>query len=117
MTDRTNRFVIYEPTMLVALDLEQCLRDHDPQAEIVVAPTLALALATMAEGSVTFAILHAAADQLAATEVPVLLIGDSAEVNPGGRPVLLRPFSASDVASVLRRLGVRGGERHDMMPV
>ena len=106
MSTGTHRFVIYEPTSLVALDLEWCLRDHDPAAVIVLARTLADALRVIAEGAVTLAILHAGADQVGDTGVPTLLIGDAAEECPGPLPVLRRPFSAEDVAAALTRLGV-----------
>ena len=106
MMTGTHRFVIYEPTTLVALDLEWCLRDHDPAAVIVLAPTLADALRVIAEGAVRLAILHAAADQFGAAAVPLLLIGDAAEERPGPWPVLRRPFSAEDVTAALTRLGV-----------
>lgn len=106
MTIRVNRYVIHEPTMLVALDLEWCLRDHDPGADIVLAATLAEALRVIAEGAVTLAILHAGADQVGAAGAPLLLIGDTAEDRPGPWPVLRRPFSADDVAAALNRLRV-----------
>lgn len=106
MTTGTYRFVIYEPTAVVALDLEWCLRDHDPAAGIVLAPTLADALRMVAEGAAALAILHAGADQVGAAAVPLLLIGDAAEERPGPWPVLCRPFSADDVAAALSRLGL-----------
>ena len=104
MSTEPHRFVIYEPTTLVALDLEWCLRDHDPGARIVLAATLADALRTIAEGAVTLAILHAGPAQVGDTGVPTLLIGDAAEQCPGPWPVLHRPFSAEDVAAALTRL-------------
>ena len=106
VTTGTHRFVIYEPTMLVALDLEWCLRDHDPAAVIVLAATLADGLRLIAEGAVTLAILHAGVDQVGTAAVPLLLIGDAAEDRPGPWPVLRRPFTAEDVAAALTRLGV-----------
>ncbi|MGQ0567364.1 MAG: hypothetical protein ACT4OK_20190 [Gemmobacter sp.] len=109
MTTGTNRFVIYEPTMLVALDLEGALRDHDPRAEVIVATSLAEALGLLAQGQVGLAVLHAGAEVVPATGLPVLLIGDAAEERPGSRPVLLRPFSADDVARALTLLGVTPG--------
>ncbi len=106
MATRTNRYVIHEPTTLVALDLEGCLRDHDPGADIVLAPTLGDALRVIAAGGVTLAILHAGADRVGDAGVPLLLIGDAAENRPGAWPVLFRPFSADDVEAALMRLGV-----------
>ncbi len=106
MTTRTDRYVIYEPTMLVALDLEGCLRDHNPGAEIVLAMSLAEALGYLADGSVSLAVLHAGADRVPVSAVPVLLIGDAAEAHPGSRTVLLRPFSTDDVVAAVRRLAL-----------
>jgi hypothetical protein len=109
MTNKVNRFVIYEPTVLVALDLEGCLRDHDPDAEIVWVPSLAEALRFVVDGSASLALLNTGADRVPAATVPILLIGDAAEEHPGAWPVLRRPFSADDVAAALVRLDVRRG--------
>ena len=106
MTNSPNRFVIYEPTLLVALDLEGCLRERDPAAEIVLAKSLAEARALVASGSVTLAVLHVASLDESHDAVPTLLMGDVAEEQPGRWPVLQRPFSAEDVAAAVLRLGV-----------
>lgn len=109
MTIRMNRFVVYEPTTVVALDLEGCLREHDPGAAIILAATLAEAMRIIAEGSVTLAVLHVATVEGTPEGVPLLLIGQAAEECRGRWPVLRGPFSADDVATALTGLGVRPG--------
>lgn len=107
MEARKKRFVIYEPTVLVALDLEQSLREHDEEADVLLVATLADAIDLMVAGDVSLAVLHAGAEHIPRnTTVPALLIGDAAEDGGGPWPVLRRPFCSQDVEAALRTLGV-----------
>ena len=107
MPTEINRFVIYEPTMLVALDLEGCLHEHDPDAEIMLASSLVEANRAIVKGGVTLAVLHAGHVDVDAVGVAILLIGDAAEEQPGAWQVLRRPFGAEDVVAAVASLGIR----------
>lgn len=109
MPTELNRFVIYEPTMLVALDLEGCLREYDPDAEIMLTSSLAEAKRAIVKGKVTLAVLHTGVLEGDAGGVAILLIGDAAEERPGRWPVLRRPFGAEEVAAAVSSLGIRPG--------
>lgn len=106
MTDRPD-ILIYEPDPVVAMDLSGMMAALRPGARVVTAATLDEALALLA-GAPGLAVLHAAPDRMPdprPANVRIVLLGDAAESDSKGLPVLLRPFSEDDVASLLNRLG------------
>lgn len=107
------RYIVVEPSLIVAQDLAHAIRAFDPTADVQVLSQAADVLAAVAEEKPTVVFLHRepSGDQsirvghaLGAAGIPVAFTGAEVEAWPEGAEVLASPFSEVTVARLLQRL-------------
>ncbi|HEY6919402.1 MAG TPA: hypothetical protein VI412_09075 [Tabrizicola sp.] len=108
-----NRYIVVEPSLIVAQDLAYAINAFDPEAEVRLLSDPAQALAVLAEVRPAAVLLHhgAAGNQsiqvgraLLEAGVPVVLTGGEAVDVAEGMATLASPFSEATVALLLRQL-------------
>lgn len=106
-------YLVMEAALIVAEDLALAIRDFDPAANVLLAPSPPAALEEIASaGQVWRAFVHADPAGFGATELGlalerrgarVVFIGDAAE-RSGRMDVLQRPFGSETVEVCLRQM-------------
>jgi hypothetical protein len=115
-------YLVVEPIGLIAADLCESIRDHDPDAQVVVAASAEdAAVAISGRDAVQLAILHMSptafsagplAEILAGNQTICVFMGNAAETLRDARfLVLQQPFSTDTVTDLLARLVPRDRAR------